>query len=1240
MGFKTTETLKKMDDLDYDIRYMAISDLMAELNTEGFKIDSSGEVNLVQKLLNLVSHDPTSAVRDIAVKCLGALAPILREEQIHTVVTQLSEFVLTTDLELSIRDLASHALRVVIGEVKDNHSKTVNLLVSVLVPKLIDAVRSADEDAVLLCLNVLSDLISRFGRNMQDQMEQAQSAVLPQLTANKSTSRKRACECLSHMSSSLDDALFESLIIHIVEGMPSQSKAIYTLSYIQALDGICRQVGWRLSTKLEDIIPLLSKFITDPDFGEDIDDEIREVSLQAIESFLLRCPIEMETYIDSLIKIAVEYVQHDPFYEYDEEEGGNAEEDSIGDDSFGSFDDSFGDFDYSNESFSDVEIQGDDDISWKVRKASTRVLTAIIQTKPSRLVALCDSVAPVLVIQFRERETNIKVDVFNTFKQILYQVHATFSLEAKEKISELVPSIIGRVTKEFSSKNINTRLGVFELLRELLVVLPGCLSDHIPAVVTGLVTALNPEDTATPPLKIEALSFASVLLENTPVEAFYQHLENIIAPLIQNVSEPYFKITSAALNACEKLVHVLIPNDSFSSETHIAVFSGAVEEKLVDNNAEEEVRIAAISCTGSMIALLGPALSNSEIFLEHLLARLSGEVTRIAVVKAFEVIADAENKVDLSSVLGEIIEKMGALLRKNDRYLQQACLITLTKIIKKYGKKRAAHSKFDGLLNELQNLINENDFSLAQLSMRLAAGIIRVNSNSAEQIENLILPKCIELIMNPVFGGLAQDAVLVLFKDLSKKLPADVLFDALNPPKDADIKVLRTIAKCIAVLVKYIEENKDENIAKYINDARRSKFETEKILALYTLGEIGCLMDITSASSLKKNILHGFDSSSKYVNTAASVSFGLVAIGNISKMLPVILAEMDNKPQRQQLLLGSLREVIVRQSTTTKRRKAISEYVSEFLDLLFRHIECDDEQIRNTISECLGKLLLIDPETVLSALKEQAHSESPLVRACAVNSIRSTYSDKHTKADDVIFESIDEFLGSLEDPDLEVSSAGIHCLKYVLQHKSADMKPQLHKYLPILYSFCEPKEELITITRVGPFRHREDLGLPTRRTAFEILLLLLDSCLDTIEIPELITQIAMGIADDESEVVFLALHAFSRVCKLEPVYVLSKLEIILASITKNIDKKVSEKDTPQEASLKNEIIVGLLKAVSEIENIPGVTELTAFNDFFHETIVAKSKFWREEDGKKDDSNMKLNLYQPTISFLNNKDWGI
>ena len=155
------------------------------------------------------------------------------------------------------------------------------------------------------------------------------------------------------------------------------------------------------------------------------------------------------------------------------------------------------------EADTDGSYSDDDDMSWKVRRASAKTLEALISTRHDMVVEFYRKVSPELISRYKEREENVKVDVFNAYIALLKQTRTVigttvgvdqsmeFSNSVAAIVSEQVPSIVKSLHKQLREKSIKTRQSSFALLSELVCVLPGALTEHISNLIPGILYSLR-----------------------------------------------------------------------------------------------------------------------------------------------------------------------------------------------------------------------------------------------------------------------------------------------------------------------------------------------------------------------------------------------------------------------------------------------------------------------------------------------------------------------------------------------------------------------------------------------------------------------------------------------------------------------------------------------------------------------------------------------------------------------------
>lgn len=149
-------------------------------------------------------------------------------------------------------------------------------------------------------------------------------------------------------------------------------------------------------------------------------------------------------------------------------------------------------------SLSEEEYSDDEDVSWKVRRAAAKCLQAIIASYPDLLRDLYPQAVSALIARFKEREENVKSDIFQTFVELIRQIGSTsrpFEGSAGPKpIDQLcsdVPSIMKAAVKQLKDKSVKTKQGMFAALQELVTAVPESLGPFVGQVMPGIQAALQ-----------------------------------------------------------------------------------------------------------------------------------------------------------------------------------------------------------------------------------------------------------------------------------------------------------------------------------------------------------------------------------------------------------------------------------------------------------------------------------------------------------------------------------------------------------------------------------------------------------------------------------------------------------------------------------------------------------------------------------------------------------------------------
>lgn len=1187
-AWKIANLLEKMVSSDKDFRYMATNDLILELQKDNLKLDDDIERRIVQIVLQLL-EDKNSEVQNLAVKCLGPLVHKVKDYHFDNIITSLCVNMLSKGEQ--IRDISSIGLKIVISELP-LMSNSLAVRVCLHLIKQLES-NNQNFSVQIEVLDILVDLLLRFGSLLGSFHKTIFQTLLPFLDSSRQAIRKRCIAALSQLTLYANTELIDELINFILKGI---STSVNT--YIQCITTMYRESGHKLTQYIDQIVPIIFEHV-DTD-----DDEIREHCFQAFEIFIIRCPKEMTMYIPQITDLCLKYISHDPNYTYTR----NAENED--DDDRMETDDSDGE---QSEAYSD-----DDDISWKVRRSSAKCLETIISTRNEIFPEYYQILTPALIGRFKEREENVRFDIFSAYVSLLKQTKSKVLISANsdDRMDEELPietlegyvfSVIKALQNQIKDKSVLTRLNCFNLLQELVKVLPNSLSKYMFILISGIQHSLGDKNSNTN-LKINTLMFLQSLLDGHPPEIFVPHMEVLVDLVITAIHNSFYKISADGLVVLQKLVIILRPLDkptNFNFVPFVKPIYNCALEQLKANNIDQEVKEKAISCMGQVIFTFGDFLTEELVEdLPIFVDRLRNELTRVPTIKSLTKIVASPVKIDLH-IVNQILPILGEFLHKNQRVLKVITLYFLNSLIQNYIHQMDIDI-LRNVIYEVRKLLDDSDIHIAQLCLTLLTSTVKGDPTVLENVFNAILPELIELLKSPLLQGSILDSMLELFQvllssdipDMTYQNTVPLLISSVedNVEKGLHRQTSHSVAKCIAAITAVHSSHELEIVQIFIQSLASSTNDTKQAFYLLAIGEIGKTADLSSIEELKNIVLAAFNNPSEKVKLAASYALGYIAVGNLAEYLPFVFHVFEAESKRQYLFLSSLKEIILYQSATEEGIKKLLPFVDDFWNVLLKHCECQEEGTRNLMAECLGKLTLIDPINLLPKLQEYLHSESSLMRSTVVTAVTYTISDQVQPIDPHLHKSIAQFLTTLEDSDYNVRRVALGVLNSAAHNKPSLINDLLPSVLPKLYNETKVRDELIRLVEMGPFKHTVDDGLDLRKAAFECMYTLLYSCWELLDIYEFLNHIEEGLKD-HGDIKILNYLMLERLVQIYPNEVLLRLDRLIEPLRMTCMMTIQPNQVKQEQEKQEEIKRSAMRAICNLLNIADASKNPQMADF-------------------------------------------
>ncbi|KAG8804387.1 hypothetical protein FRC19_011274 [Serendipita sp. 401] len=346
-------------------------------------------------------------------------------------------------------------------------------------------------------------------------------------------------------------------------------------------------------------------------------------------------------------------------------------------------------------------------------------------------------------------------------------------------------------------------------------------------------------------------------------------------------------------------------------------------------------------------------------------------------------------------------------------------------------------------------------------------------------------------------------------------------------------------------------------------------------------------------SNVFNDVLQFYTADSESVRSAAAFASGNICIGNTHIFLPIIVNIIQKDPSRRILALHAIKEVV--SNCSHGQLEAVAEVV---WTPLFERSDTAEEATRNVASASLGKLAAVDPSRYLGQLRAKLQDPSPAVRATVLSALRYTLVDIASEYDDQLSPLIPEFLSLMSDKDLTVQRLTLSTLNAAARNKPHLVQDHLQQLLPLLYAETVLKPELIRIVEMGPWKHRVDDGLEARKTAYETMYTLLETCLRKLDLNEFLNHVLVSIGDEADEIKVLGFMMLFRLSQVAPTAVAQRLDEATGELEKTMKDVAVTKDTvKQDLERASELQRSCLRAIAGLSKIRTAGTAPSFDAF-------------------------------------------
>jgi cullin-associated NEDD8-dissociated protein 1 len=1257
---------------------MATSDLSRQLQSDDCILDDFESKRVVAAVLKQI-NDQSGDISGLANACLGALARKVEPKYIEEMCQVLLEQMKTAQ-DVMKRDVAYLGIKSVIQNIGGTGSNAAtstgfkkdagnsgpsgpqakseakpqvdleggkkvvaDVVAEFLGPRLLECIQADSEEIASNGYDLLLMYVTQHGPLFPDLARMAEICAA-ECENPRPGIRKKAMQCLGKMSASLPIADFHAMCKLIIGKLRVYSgKKSLTVgemqqaqSLVMSLSFIGKGAGFRMGDHVPDIVTLclsLARLGMEDEEGHGV--ELVESCLMVLELCMLRCPHDSARFRTDINDAAIVCLSYDPNY--------TADSDMEDGDESGGGDGS--DDEYSDDGFSD-----DDDNSWKVRRAACKALSAEIKVYNGKsyisdVYAGCQKA--VVRRAVGEREETVRQEVFNVYLNLLVAIQRSDDDMAMQQLRVDLDPVALRFGKMIRKQSSKIKVCIFKVLTEMVAASPGgtLFSTIIANCATEIVSGLK-ED-ASSALQLQILQLLDVGFgagQPTGSDELSEKVVEIAEEVLECTRKKYFALSAASLRVCQKMVYLARPNVGGAlvpglTPLVLPLFVTVIDV-LSSPEKPQEVKNAAISCTGHALGQMGDMLEGTQVeslakdfaampsnakrakrqgsnegntghmprlkdAVSMLIERLGNETTRLSALAALKRLVESPLQLDVQGALGDAISFIKSYLKKLDRQVRIASVETLSAIMT-CRASQIDQSEIGAIIDEVSCLVADDDLGVSSAVITLLGNAAVSSPEACAGVLDKTLGNIHQLLSSSTLQTSSLDKLIRFFEKAAvcatdeEAIAKDLFeFGMRSETKYAS----KAAAKCVASLA----VSSDKSFV-YVNrklaSLSNAKAVGEKTFMLFCIRELGAKrLSLENEEKLREAVVACLADES--CMEAAAGALGGLASGDTTSHMEYIIDALSRSKEAnlRYPLFRALDEglkIKSRGRASTMDDSARQTMIDNIVDILIK-MNMDKElsdELKVIIAECYGFAASICPQSVLPTFESQLGSDDVQCRIMALVALKSCIVDSDQDIDEALKRTwMPMAMERLADKDVSVRRSATLLLSLAAHTKMLLVKDVLVDCLPPLLEQTKPDDTLIRTIDLGPFKHKIDDGLEQRKSAYDCIGIMIGKCWgDLPDQAKVVERVAAGVGD-EYEVKLKCHDLLAALSEKEPTLMLAGLDGIIAPMTKTLSKRSTPNSVRQEIDRNEDMLRSALRAIHAMDSIEGSDNVASFKNF-------------------------------------------